>query len=570
MLVFGDAVDTVEVRTRLDEIVRQGRLAADMPPPQQGWLAAECFVDAAALAQGLIDQEFAISGEDRDSPLRQAATALVLAAARIVAGCADPQDLAGARDRLAALDLPAAVRCKRAEGYAFYALYPEAYLLAARQLPAPPAAIIGIRSIGLGLAALLAAASGSRELLSVRPVGHPFQRRLSLDPAYRIRLGPASGPVAIADEGPGLSGSSFAAVADELAAMEVSEARIHLFPSHGGEPGAEASPANLARWHRLRRHVVGFEELFLAPSSPLPRLDTWFADVAGAAVAPLEDISGGGWRRLAAWRDGEPPAHLQQERLKFRLHTARGACLLKFVGLGRSGREAASRAEALGAAGFTPPMLAFRHGFLLAEWVEGTPLGESRFSRTELIARLADYLGFRARHLPAGPETGATIDELAEMLRVNGLEGLGPAAAPALERLAALRPAYAGRRVMTDNRLHAWEWLVASDGRLLKTDAVDHCAAHDLIGCQDIAWDVAGAAVELALSEAERGELLSRLRHQGVEVDPALLAFFDNCYPAFQLGYYTMAAAAHAGVPEEQVRLQARAGFYRDRLAGRL
>ena len=63
--------------------------------------------------------------------------------------------------------------------------------------------------------------------------------------------------------------------------------------------------------------------------------------------------------------------------------------------------------------------------------------------------------------------------------------------------------------VRIDGRLHAWEWLVLADGSLLKTDAIDQAAGHDLIGCQDIAWDVAGAAVEFALSsaatEAHRG-----------------------------------------------------------------
>ena len=38
------------------------------------------------------------------------------------------------------------------------------------------------------------------------------------------------------------------------------------------------------------------------------------------------------------------------------------------------------------------------------------------------------------------------------------------------------------------------------DPTLLKTDALDHSEGHDLIGCQDIAWDVVGAATELELS----------------------------------------------------------------------
>ena len=71
------------------------------------------------------------------------------------------------------------------------------------------------------------------------------------------------------------------------------------------------------------------------------------------------------------------------------------------------------------------------------------------------------------------------------------------------------------RRTETDNRLHVWEWLIRPDGRLLKTDALDHHAAHDLVGCQDVAWDVAGAVVELDLSPPEQDELCAIIRGSG-------------------------------------------------------
>jgi hypothetical protein len=151
------------------------------------------------------------------------------------------------------------------------------------------------------------------------------------------------------------------------------------------------------------------------------------------------------------------------------------------------------------------------------------------------------------------------------------MEALGPAARRPLERSSALTAPMAPRRIATDNRLHAWEWLLSPDGQLLKTDAVDHCAAHDLIGCQDVAWDIAGAAVELDLTPDERQDLAARVGH-GTDwpVATATLDFLQPCYLAFQLGYYTMAAAALAGVPEEQLRLETRARLYRERLAGTL
>ena len=52
------------------------------------------------------------------------------------------------------------------------------------------------------------------------------------------------------------------------------------------------------------------------------------------------------------------------------------------------------------------------------------------------------------------------------------------------------------RPVEIDGRLHAWSYL-RRDGHLLKTDALDHHAGHDLVGCQDIAWDIVGAKIEL-------------------------------------------------------------------------
>src|SRR3954453_21950736 len=57
------------------------------------------------------------------------------------------------------------------------------------------------------------------------------------------------------------------------------------------------------------------------------------------------------------------------------------------------------------------------------------------------------------------------------------------------------------RHVLTDNRMHAWEWLVTPEGRILKADALDHHRGNDLVGPQDVAWDLAGAAVELELDE---------------------------------------------------------------------
>jgi hypothetical protein len=88
-------------------------------------------------------------------------------------------------------------------------------------------------------------------------------------------------------------------------------------------------------------------------------------------------------------------------------------------------------------------------------------------------------------------------------------------------------------RTCTDNKVDRNEWLRLPNGRLMKTDAVDHHQSHDLIGCQDVAWDVAGAAVEFDLDTRSTEQLIAA---SGQQVDPLLLRFFRVAYPAFRLG----------------------------------
>jgi hypothetical protein len=92
-------------------------------------------------------------------------------------------------------------------------------------------------------------------------------------------------------------------------------------------------------------------------------------------------------------------------------------------------------------------------------------------------------------------------------------------------------------RIRTDNKLDRKEWLRTADGPLIKTDGLDHHCAHDLIGCQDMAWDVAGAIVEFDLGADERAQLIdSAERASGRHVDEQLLQFCIVAYCAFRLG----------------------------------
>jgi hypothetical protein len=457
-------------------------------------LASDDFFRIAELAQGLVDMEFEARGFDDLTPLHIAA----MTDLRALAAGRAPHALAG---RL----LPRTAPVKEPEGYAFYAVRPEAYADAARTVawPSPPL-VIGLRSIGLGLAAVVAEAVDARAAVSVRPVGPPFRRELRTAEPLRRRFAEHQGPFAIVDEGPGLSGSSFGAVLAELESLGVAPERITLFPSHGGGPGPEASPEIQRRWSDVRK----------AAPSPIS-IDGLFDDLTGRPHA-VDDLSGGAWRQGRAL-----PAFPQQERLKFRLMTETGAWLARFAGLGEAGEAKLALAQALHAAGVGPEPAALRKGFLLARWVEGA---SSRPSLDELAA----YLELRSRQ-PA--VEGGSLQALAEMLRINAAElGLVVGAEP---------PRVASRPVAIDGRLHAWEWLRTPEGRLMKMDALDHHRAHDLVGGQDIAWDIAGAAVELTLPDEAVTALTRRLN-----AEPELVGFHRLAYPAFQAGLWTFAGDA--------------------------
>ncbi|HWQ34162.1 MAG TPA: hypothetical protein VNQ79_15030 [Blastocatellia bacterium] len=169
------------------------------------------------------------------------------------------RSLESALDELPRLALPDSVRLSMPEGYAYYGLYPETYLAAAERflhsVHPQRAVVIGIRSIGTSLSAVVAAALAAggveMESFTVRPRGHPFDRRLLTDAALAARWQRRrEAHFLIVDEGPGLSGSSFACVAQKLSEPGVRDEQIALFP--GWEPDGRqfVSTAARARWPR--------------------------------------------------------------------------------------------------------------------------------------------------------------------------------------------------------------------------------------------------------------------------------------------------------------------------------
>ncbi len=583
MLVYGDAARRESAARRFS---RLRAMLRDMPARRPGierhGALVAALIEAGELAQGIADERFRAADGRDNSPAAavDAAMALVMGlAGRCAASwwsdfAQDGEDCTPALDACEA-QLPAGpIEVRQPEGYAFYALYPETYLEAARALAAESAhwRVIGIRSIGTSLAAMVAVGLKAPCPRTLRPVGHPFERQVAAD-AARLSGADDGAAWAIVDEGPGLSGSSMAAVARWLAAAGVAVERQHFFSSHAQGPGAQASEATRAVWRRARVQHRGFDAAILHAARPAHRLDSWVETLVGRLRAPLREVTGGGWRALHGISTGDgdaPPAHPWQERRKFIAETDEGRWLVKFVGLGRRGERLLERAQALAAAGFSPAPAGLCHGFLVERWQgDLAPLSRLRTLgwRDRLVDRVADYLAFRARSFAAPRDGGASLQQLHEMGRHNTGEALGAQAAAAWDRLGAATDRLAPEvvRVETDNRLHAWEWLVAG-AHLLKTDALDHHAGHDLVGCQDIAWDVAGAAVEFELSAGEERRLTQRLAAQaGVRVRPELVAFYRPCYLAFQLGYWRMAHDA-ADTSPEAARLQAACARYADGL----
>ncbi|MGE0870177.1 MAG: hypothetical protein AB7P03_16550 [Kofleriaceae bacterium] len=541
MLVYGDRIRVCDPRhllARLGDMLDE--ISAEPAALARHARLVSVFIEAGQLAQGLADAERALRGCDARSRSNDAAMQLLMALAHVIGRSwrNETIELVAARNALTTVTLcrcPEEIDTKRPEGYAFYAVYPEAYLLAAERAATPPRHVIGVRSIGTSLAAAVAAGARANLPATVRPTGEPFRRSIVVAPALIAEwTATPVGTIAVVDEGPGLSGSSLGSMLDVLEDHGVPLDRLACYPSHGGDLGPAASPRHRERWHRITRHVIDVDSLIA------DRLPVWLRELIGPLDQPIVEISAGEWRRrrYSNQRDW-PAAVVHQERRKFLAHTAAGTWLARFAGIGSECEGVLSRARAMHAAGFTPQVAGACHGFLVERWHdELAPAG-----RVDL-EQLGRYLGFRARL--AAPFGGASMRELWHMAHHNIAAALGDDAAipldrwsPRLDELSArVRPC------AIDGRLHAWEWLDDGRGNVLKADAHDHHAAHDLIGCQDIAWDLAGAATELGLDPDSLG-LLTRVVaiHAGVDPDPELVAFARICYPAFQLGRSALAIA---------------------------
>jgi hypothetical protein len=254
------------------------------------------------------------------------------------------------------------------------------------------------------------------------------------------------------------------------------------------------------------------------------------------------DLSAGRWRSLTHGRQRTWPASWQETEREKRLAPERGE-LSKFVGFSPYGERAAATASLLADAGFSTPLVGYQDGFLRLRWCQGRCLSNDDPAP---LQHMAEYLAFRAGHC-AAPASAVASGELHQMLEVNVAEATGLSVPRAL-RLELAAP------VTCDGRLLPQEWLRTPDGQLLKTDACDHGDDHLFPGPCDVAWDLAGAAVEWNLDGAATAALLgayaARTNDQvGPRLPPYLLA-----YAAFRVGCTRMARLSASPLEARRLR----------------
>jgi len=459
-------------------------------------------------------------------------------AAALVTGAFVPA--AGALSASAAsAAIPDQIAISRPEGFAYYAIHPLAYVDALNQLSfrSESVAVIGIRSIGVTLSAVTAAATRGRglraERITVRPGAHPYNRRTEFSPPQlqfvRDFLG-TDADFVIVDEGPGLSGSSFLSVAEALCRCGVAAGRITLVCGHQPDFDSFRADDGPRRARRFRWLPVSSEprkpgeaELFVGAGQWRPLL--------------LPDVS--------AW----PASWVSLERLKYLGPDHGQKRLFKFLGLGHYGEKVLRREKQAAAAGFGTSPRHENHGFASYDWIAGRPMSPEDLTE-DMLKRLADYCSFRAQTFAAEL---SHLDALQQMVEHNAQE-MGMELGPQLQ-LKLERP------VIADGRMHPHEWLRTSDGQVLKSDCGSHGDDHFYPGPTDIAWDLAGAIVEWRMNPAQTRFFLEAYRRSSGEDAVSRIDDFVAAYTIFRRAYCLMGANALQGT-EEQARLDGAAAGY--------
>ncbi len=448
---------------------------------------------------------------------------------------------------------PGRISVSAPEGFAYYALHPLAYADVLNKFTdlSGIVAVIGIRSIGTTLSAVVAAAARQQGInasrITVRPHGHPYNRELRFSEAELKFVGRslvAAANFLIVDEGPGLSGSSFLAVAEALLRAGVPREKVTLLCGH--QPDFDSLRANNAP-HRARQFR------WLA-------VDTAPRRSEGTATF----IGGGEWRRLFfPVESGWPAAWTSFERLKYRSASGGARRFYKFLGLGHYGEAVFNREQRVAEAGFGPMPRPEAHGFASCSWIEGRPTSAADLNDADLnetvLARLAEYCAFRAAAFPAELHNLTSLQQMAD----HNLHELG------FSEQGFRKPGFSvpvklelKRAVIADGRMQPHEWLLPTDGQILKTDSGSHGDDHFFPGPTDIAWDLAGAIVEWEMSAEQSSKFLELYRRKSGDDAAPRIEHFVRAYSVFRAAYCLMAANA-LGESQESCRFRAAAEKYK-------
>jgi len=361
-----------------------------------------------------------------------------------------------------------------------------------------------LRSIGTTLSAAVAvvlrAAEVAHQRYTVRPFGHPFERRIELPRPFA-----KDDRALVVDEGPGLSGSSFFAAARALDDCGVLAARQVYFCAHSEPPGKMASPEIRSFWHRAQRYVASDHASAISSSGQLR--DTIRAELSRefqGEVVLFDDLSQGRWRAPAFGDSSSWPAACTAfERPKLLAQFADGRrVLLKYYGqvlrsqpvtrqIGWSDTAAARLMAGSGS------HVANIHGYVARLWIEGELLTASEKSNS-VLELLASFLANRSWQ------------------RMNE------------ESVAA--DAYYG----VTGTLAPREWIKLPNGALRKLPETLSGYDHTAIEAEPLGWDLAGAVVEWHLTTTEAEQLVALFRARtGFVVGARDLSAHIRRYAAF-------------------------------------
>lgn len=463
------------------------------------------------------------------------------------------------------------LRIKIPEGFAFYGLFPEQYLLSAMDWGSShpemgqDILVIGLRSIGSTLSAAvlvsLRAMQRTACRMTVRPRGHPYRRQIRIAPEL-VRHRTA---LLIVDEGPGASGSSMASVAHGAVQAGMALERIYFFPGHAQPPGSAALPEVLHWWNQVAKVVTPLEKVRWE-GRPLEALLLERANEYASAIRPfssIADVSAGLWRRFAFKNEAEwPAACVRFERHKYLCQSASGNGIVwKFTGLHAPGPESDLPPEGVQ----HPKRLGHFYGYTAFEWVPGRRLVKESQSDHHLLQQCAHYLVDHPGAELSPEEANESRQRLGEMLYWNVQESLGRIQA---EKACSILPE--DEPILTsysDGRMAPYEWVITPRGRLYKIHDWGRDRDHTMVGRQSIIWDVAGFIVEWELEKVNRQFFVEALKNRGLKISPEALHFYQAAYAAFRLGQTSLSASMEEGNAAEKSRLHCAARNYQRQVA---